>query len=139
MLGRIYYLWSPGREEVYVGSSERSLEDILIRHRNHFRSWLNDRGPFYSSFYLFYQTLAEHDVYIELLYEGAFENVKQLRQMERFYIEELPTLNECIPISTYQEKRNKFNAGRRLKVPCPKCGKVYSKQVLSTHLKKHPS
>ena len=140
MLGRIYYLWSPGREEVYVGSSQQSLENVLIRHKTHFRNWLKDTGQYVSSFQLFYQRMAGHDVFINLLYEGEFENEKQLREMERIYIEELPTLNERIPITTKQEKRSKRNACRRHKVPCPKCGKVFSKRVLCSHLKyKHPS
>ena len=140
MLGRIYYLWSPGREEVYVGSSEQSLEHILRRHKTHVRNWLKDTGQYFSSFHLFYQRMAGHDVFINLLYEGEFENEKQLREMERIYIEELPTLNERIPTQTKRETYNKRNAWRRRKVPCPKCGKVYSRQVLCSHLKyKHPS
>ena len=140
MLGRIYYLWSWGRADVYVGSSQQSLEHILIRHKKHFRNWLKDKGQYFSSFHLFYQRMVGHDVFIDLLYEGEFENAKQLREMERIYIEELPTLNERIPITTKQEKRSKINAWRRCKVPCPKCGKVFSKRVLCSHLKyKHPN
>jgi len=137
MLGKIYYLWSPGREEIYVGSSTLSLEQILRRHRNTFKNWLNDNGPFYSSFYLFYQKLAGHDVFIDLLHEGEFENEKQMRQMERTYTEIIPSLNIKKPFITDRDKYPKRNAWLRRKVACKKCGKVYSQGMLYHHMKTH--
>jgi hypothetical protein len=126
--GLIYKIWSPGRPEVYVGSSTVSLARVQKRHEHHFRDWLHDKGDFYSSYYIFYQKLAGHPVRFESIHEGEFENVQALRQLEREYIEKLPTVNQVKPIVYPGEIK-----ASRLRVPCPKCKKIVRKDNLKAH------
>ena len=126
--GLIYKIWSPGRPEVYVGSSTRPLWAVRRRHENHFRLWLHDRGNFCSSFYIFYQKLAGHPVHFESIHEGEFENVQALYKLERKHIENLTTVNQNKPIMYPGEKQSSHS-----QVPCPKCKKI----VRKCHLKSH--
>jgi hypothetical protein len=123
--GLIYKIWSPGRPEVYVGSSTRSLAKIQERHNTSFRKWLHDKGNFVSSFYIFYQKLAGHPVHFESIHEGEFENVDALRKLEREYIEKLPTVNERTSIRVTEDKNTM--------IICPKCKKVTMKKNLKRH------
>ena len=126
MKGRIYKIWSPGRPEVYVGSSKCSLKTIMARHKHHCKDWLYDKGDFVTSIYIFYQQLAEHPVYIETLEEGEFETLEDLHKLEREYIEKLPTVNSYKPIRLVNDNKGP-------KIACPKCGKVVIKQNLKRH------
>ena len=125
MKGSIYKIWSPGRPEVYVGSSQCSLKKIMARHKGTLSNWLADKGDFVTSIYIFYQKLAGHPVYIETLEEGEFETVGDLHKLEGEYIEKLPTVNSYKPIRLVIDKKSK--------ITCPSCGKVVIKQNLKRH------
>ena len=149
MKGRIYKIWSPGRPEVYVGSSQCSLERIMARHKGKFRDWLYDKGDFVTSTYIFYQQLAGHPVYIETLEEGEFETLGDMRKLEREYIEKLPTVNQYKPGQSLTEEEKREHArgymrkyyqriycGKR--VQCPKCKKSVAKDYLKGHMGRCP-
>jgi hypothetical protein len=131
--GRIYKIWSPGRPEVYVGSSTKTLAKVRARHQCFFRNWLHDKCGFFSSFYIFYQKIAGHPVHFETLYEGEFENVDALLKLEREYIEKLPTVNQNRPILYPEERRS----GQHSWVPCPKCNKIVRKDKIKYHQLSH--
>ena len=145
MKGQIYKIWSPGRPEVYVGSSQCSLKKIMARHKGTLSNWLADRKHFVTSIYIFYQKLAGHPVYIETLEEGEFETLGDLHKLEREYIKKLPTVNQNIPGQTTNkdEKRAyarayKKSAYKKAKVPCPKCEKLVQRRCLKKHLSTCP-
>jgi hypothetical protein len=87
----------------------------MKRHKKALSNWLHDQGGFYSSFYLFYQKLAGHGVFIDLLHEGEFENDKHMRQMERTYSEIIPSLNIKKPFVNKRDIQIRRNAWRTRK------------------------
>ena len=155
MKGLVYKIYSPGRPEIYVGSTTIGLRKTLLRHEKHFRMWLNDKYHFVSSFYIFYQQMANQPVYIEALCEGEFESFKDLRTVEREYIENTSTVNMNIPTRTLSEDRAKcrlWRANNKLwvrtyyqnnkerietraaeAIPCNICGKAVRRDNMRKH------
>jgi hypothetical protein len=160
MKGLVYKIYSPGRPEVYVGSTVESLERALRRHELHFQHWLHDRYHFVSSFYIFYQRLVNQPVYIEALHEGEFESFKDLRMLEREYIGKMPTVNLFKPIrkpsekldkcrrwrannkqwlcTWYQNNKERIEAYDAEPIPCYICGKTIRRDGMRKHtIRKH--
>jgi len=94
--GKIYKLYSPSKNIVYIGSTTQTLAQRLTKHNYHYKIYNNDNTKkYYSSFFI----LDCEDYKIELLEEYACNNRQQLEKKEGEYIRN----NECV---------NKHIAGR---------------------------
>lgn len=94
--GKIYKLWSPSKNIVYIGSTTQVLCKRLVVHLSHYKAYNKDNtNDYYSSFLV----LDCEDYKIELLEEYACNNKQQLERKEGEYIKN----NECC---------NKIIAGR---------------------------
>ena len=97
--GKIYKLWSPSKNVVYIGSTTQLLCKRLVVHLSYYKAYNNDNtNNYYSSFLV----LDCEDYKIELLEEYACNNRQQLENKEGEYIRN----NECV---------NRYIAGRTTK------------------------
>ena len=95
---KIYKLTSPNTENIYIGSTtERYLSSRLSKHKTHCRL-----GGKYTA----NKIILAGDVKIELLELVECDNVKELRDKERKYIEDNLhiCINKNIPNRTWQER-----------------------------------
>lgn len=94
--GKIYKLWSPSKNLVYIGSTTQPLCKRLVVHLSAYKVYKNDNTKkYYTSFLV----LDCEDYKIELLEEYACNNKQQLCKKEGEHIKN----NECV---------NKYIAGR---------------------------
>jgi hypothetical protein len=92
--GKIYMIKSPDHEKVYIGSTTYKLRERL---QSHFKDLRRNK-------YCTAQELLKNDNYEMLLIEKyPCENSTQLKQRERFFIENFNTINKVIPLQTQKE------------------------------------
>tara|TARA_R110000787_G_scaffold6455_1_gene22555 strand:+ start:328 stop:924 length:597 start_codon:yes stop_codon:yes gene_type:complete len=92
---KIYKLWSPQGDEIYIGSTVNSLAKRKGEHKTHYNS---DRN--YTSKILFEKY---DDVRIELIEEFPCENKMELNKREGHYIRTLDCVNKHIAGRTKKE------------------------------------
>ena len=86
---KIYKLWSPSKNIVYIGSTIEPLSTRLAKHVCSYKAYNNDNTKkYYTSFLV----LDCEDYKIELLEEYACNNKQQLEKKEGEYIKD----NECV-------------------------------------------
>jgi Uri superfamily endonuclease len=128
--GKIYKLWSPQGNEIYIGSTINSLAKRL----NHHKSYLK-----YTSKYLF----ENYDVVkIELIEEYPCNNKMELVKKEGEHIRNNTCLNKVIPDRTrkeyneeyYENNKENINEKRSEKIECD-CGGKYTQGHKSHHFK----
>jgi hypothetical protein len=95
--GKIYKLWSPQGDDIYIGSTTQSLS---IRKAEHKRNYINDSVC--SSKILFQKY---DDVRIELIEQFSCKNKQQLNKREGHYIRALVCVNRCVAGRTQKEYR----------------------------------
>ena len=101
--GKIYKLYSPSKNIVYYGSTaEKYLSRRFHKHLAHYKRYKNGKIGYTTSF----DVLECEDYKIELLEEVSCNNVEQLRERERYYIENNECVNKNIPNQTQKEWRN---------------------------------
>jgi len=93
--GKIYKLWSPQGDDIYIGSTTQSLS---VRKAEHKRTCNND---FCCSSKILFQKY--DDVRIELIEEFPCENKMELNKREGHYIRTLDCINKQIPGRTRKE------------------------------------
>ena len=99
---KIYKLWSPSKNIVYIGSTTETLAQRLAKHKNHYKRYNNDNTKkFVSSFLI----LDCEDYKIELLEEYACNNRQQLDKKEGEYIRNNECVNKNIAGRTDKEYR----------------------------------
>lgn len=140
--GKIYKLYSPSKNLVYYGST---AEPYLSRRLNHhlvdYKSYKNDKFHYLTSF----AVLECEDYKIELVEQINCNNVEQLRERERFYIENNDCVNKKIPNRSdkeyYQDNKEHYKEYRqnnqehiKEKVIC-ECGCEISRGNLIRHKK----
>lgn len=76
--GRIYAIRAPGTDEVYIGSTIRSLAERMTGHRSNLKMWRLGRYHYVSS----YKLLEREGVYIELIEMFPCETKEQLNKRE---------------------------------------------------------
>ena len=84
---------------VYYGSTEKLLSERLDRHLYQYKYWKDGNLTFVTSFLVI--DANNYDIIIVETVE--FEDIKELRDRERFYIENNICVNHCIPNRTKQE------------------------------------
>ena len=86
---------------VYYGSTEQSISKRLDKHISNYKSYKNENYNFVTSFLVF--DANNYDIIIVETVE--FEDIKELRNRERFYIENNICVNQSIPNRTEAEWR----------------------------------
>jgi hypothetical protein len=144
--GRIYKITSAQTDNVYVGSSTRTLHLRLKEHKNHFKSYKNGKANYCTSF----EVIKYEDVAIQLLEEIEFDDRKELLKRERYYIETINNIiNKRIPSltqkesfkryeDTHKEKRKQYRIDNamNIKAKCDcECGGKYTRSVKARHFK----
>jgi hypothetical protein len=124
--GKIYKLWSPQGNEIYIGSTVNSLAKRLSQHKS-YRDC--------NSKYLFENY---NDVRIELIEEYPCDNKIQLNKKEGEHIRNNTCLNRCIPGRTKKEREKKYRENNKehlnKKFVC-ECGGKYTHQNKAAHSK----
>lgn len=150
MKGFIYCLKSSNTNDIYIGSSFSTPDKRLAIHKSHYKMFLRGERTYYTAIEILQYT----DVEIEILYEGEFDNKKELLKKEGELIKNNNCVNVVIPQGiTKEESLKKYNAKNETKermktyylknrehilerqrelITC-ECGKTLTK----THLKRH--
>ena len=83
--GRIYMIKAPDHEGCYVGSTTKTLEERLWRHKYDYHRYMNGKHNYMASF-----ELVKHEgATIHLLHEGEFDSKRDLEKLEGSYINDL--------------------------------------------------
>jgi len=80
--GRIYIIRSTCTTDVYIGSTDETLNRRLQYHENHFRRHLNEKMNYVTSF----EMICQDDYRIELLEEIQYDEDSELIAREQQYI-----------------------------------------------------
>ena len=129
-IGRIYRLSSPSFDKVYVGSTRKTLGARLGSHKCSMRRWERGKYNYVTSFAL----VGSADVTIDLIEEDEYEDVQQMRDRERYWIERLPSVNRNLPGRSKAESKRISNATR---IPCAVCGKSVQRHNIKEHQRAH--
>ena len=97
--GKIYKLYSPSKNLIYIGSTTQPLCKRLVVHLSKYKAYNNNTKQYYTSFLV----LDCEDYKIELLEEYACNNKQQLEQKEGEYIKNTECVNKFIAGRTKQE------------------------------------
>jgi hypothetical protein len=117
-LGRIYRISAPSfGDQVYVGSTRKTLSARLNAHQRNMRTWERGIYPYVTSFAL----VGRPDVIMDLVEEEEYADMQHMRDREAYWIGRLPSVNKCTPGRSAAESQRVSNAAR---VPCGTCGKV---------------
>jgi hypothetical protein len=102
--GRVYSIRSHQTTDMYIGSTTQPLCKRMADHRRVYKSFLSKKGNYVTS----YEIVKYADAYIELLFEGEFESLDNLRKKEGEYIREMECVNRCIAGRTRQEWQKEY-------------------------------
>ena len=120
--GKIYKIVCNTTGLCYFGSTiEKHISNRLGGHRRHYKHYLNGKGGNLSSF----KILENNNYEIILVETVCCENVYELRNRERFYIENNECVNKHIPNQTKAEYNKKYNQTERGKEVKKKKNKKY--------------
>ena len=98
--GKIYKLWSPSKNLVYIGSTTQTLPRRLTKHLSGYKAYNKDNTKNYMTSYL---VLDCGDYKIELLEDYACNNKQQLDKKEGDYIKNNECVNKKISGRTHKE------------------------------------
>jgi len=101
--GKIYRLWSPSQNIIYIGSTTQVLSQRLGGHLKEKRTYDKDNTKKHMTSFL---VLECEDYKIELLEEYACNNKQQLEKKESEYIRNNDCVNKVIPDRTRKEYYN---------------------------------
>ena len=96
---KIYKLWSPSQNLVYIGSTTQKLSQRKTKHVSDFKSWQNGKMNFVTSF----SVLEFEDHRIELIENYPCNSKEELLKREGYYIKELDCINKCVSGRTQKE------------------------------------
>jgi hypothetical protein len=125
-IGRIYRISAPGCDQVYVGSTRKTLSMRMSKHRQGLRAWQRGTFPYMTSFAL----VGLPGTRIDLVEEDEYQDIQHMRDREAYWISRLPSVNRCVPGRSRADSTRISNA---VLVPCGTCGKL----VRRSHHGKH--
>lgn len=101
--GKIYILKHKDSDKQYIGSTFKTLNERLNKHRNQYNLYLkgNHQYIYTTSFELF--DLGIEGVYIELLENYPCGNLLALQNREADYFESIECINKTLPLSRMTE------------------------------------
>ena len=124
---------------VYYGSTTLSLSQRLADHKQYF-----ELSPITKRYITCFEILKNKNYSITLVEDVPCQRKEQLLMRERFYIENNPCVNKCIPLRTHKEynddhkvERYAYQKDYRQKhgqTSCP-CGGTYLIDGLPRHMK----
>ena len=92
-IGRIYRISAPGSDQVYVGSTRKTISARLNAHQRSMRKWERGMYHYVTSFAL----VGMPGVGIDLIEEEEFQDMQHMRDREAYWIARLPTVNKYTP------------------------------------------
>jgi len=117
--GRVYIIRSTCTSDVYIGSTEETLRIRLQKHESKFRSHLNEKHNYCTS----YELICQDDYWIELLEEMQFDEDSELVAVEQLYINADPNCvnknlsNNVAPRTLrYREYKRAYNLANRERI-----------------------
>ena len=139
--GQIYRIVDNTINQQYFGSTTIELSQRLAGHVSKYKCWKGGKTNYTSSF----KILENGDYNIVLVEEFPCENSEQLRQKERYHIENNKCVNLRNPLQTleelrqyypkyYQDHKDTINAKHKVKHTCC-CGGKYIYGLKSRHFK----
>ena len=127
--GKIYKLWSPEGDDIYIGSTTQDLSRRKAKHKTD-----NCRAKILFEKYT--------DIRIELLEEYPCDNKEQLAKKEGEYIRNNNCVNRCIAGRTNKEQKKEWRENNKEKIKEHKstpfvceCGRTIQLDYKSVHLK----
>ena len=105
---KIYKIWSSSNpEEIYIGSTIKSLKDRYSAHKSDYKKWLENKRGFYSSFSLF-EKYGVDTCFIELIETHNCNNADELKKREGHFQAQIKCINKCrAGTGHYNKERNK--------------------------------
>jgi len=97
--GKIYKLYSPSKNLIYIGSTTQPLSKRLSKHLCDYRIYKNGGHHYYTSFLV----LENEDYKIELVELYPCNNKEQLEKKEGEYIKNNECCNKIVAGRTYNE------------------------------------
>jgi hypothetical protein len=98
-LSKIYKLWSPSTNLIYIGSTTQTIAQRLAEHIKTYRRFKNGKGNNITS----YKILECEDYKIELIENYPCNNREQLFKKEGEHIKNINCVNKCIMGKTQEE------------------------------------
>ena len=99
MKGYIYKITDNTNDNVYYGSTVSSLSHRLSQHKSQFKSWKRGEKNYISVF----KIIENNDYRFECIEEVDVETMFELKNRERYYIENNECVNIIIPNRTQKE------------------------------------
>jgi len=105
--GKIYAIRAPGTDDVYIGSTTKSLAARMANHRAHYKAWIDGRGNWVNSFLI----LGYEGAYIELVKLVNCCSKEELNREEGAVVRESPAcINKQMPGLTHAESIAKWRS-----------------------------
>jgi hypothetical protein len=112
--GKIYKLTSSQTDEIYIGSTIKSLNNRFSGHKCSYKRWLKGQMDKYKT--TSFDLLQFADVKIELIKEFPCETKKELEKEEGKLILENNCVNKCVAGRTKKEYRKEYDAVNKDKI-----------------------
>ncbi len=132
-LSKIYKIYSPSKNLIYIGSTTQTLSQRLAGHLRDKKNYDKDNTKkSYTSFIV----LDCEDYKIELLEEYACNNRTQLHKKEGEYIKNIECVNKCVAGRTkkeYNKQYNIANADKRKEYRITNADKI-KEQIKQCHI-----
>ena len=106
---KIYKIWSPHTELIYIGSTTQALSNRLACHRSYYKKYLKTNKNYISSF----EIIQYGDAKIELFENCPCNNKEELNKREGEIIRRLNCVNKNIAGRTQQEWVNEHKNYKR--------------------------
>ena len=146
--GKIYKVESLNGNKIYIGSTVNDyLSNRMAKHRNYYKDYLSGKKVRYYVCDIFDEYGVENCV-ITLIENFPCNDVNELRQRERYYIQTLDCVNKNIPSRTFKEyyidnkakiketSMRRFELYKNENFEC-KCGAIVRYLGKSRHLKRY--
>ena len=107
---KIYKIVDNTNGNIYIGSTtETYLSNRLSKHLSHYKSWIKHKRSRYTTSY---EIFKNNDFYIELIENINCNDIYELRNRERYHIDNNECVNKNIPNRTkkeyYQDNKDKI-------------------------------
>ena len=138
MESKIYKIWSPKGEKIYIGSTtEKNLSRRMCGHRDGYKRWKNNISKNLTSSYFLFDEYGIENCKIELLEIIRTNTRNETNKIEGKYIKELNAVNKNKAGQTkteyYVENREMIISNKKTKIPC-ECGSICSRRNKARHL-----
>ena len=128
---KIYSIKSKSNPDLqYIGSTKQSLKERLRKHKCDYKSYLNGKFNFITSF----DIIKYDDYYIELYCETGTDDRSDAHWLEGQVIRAESCINKYVPGRTDKEYKDKIKEYQKQKFTC-ECGSITTINNRSRHFK----